>query len=47
MADMIELLLSAFPDVDGEQIKNDVAALIDTLMSKNLLLDSSNQAKVS
>ncbi|MEE8364241.1 MAG: PqqD family protein [Gammaproteobacteria bacterium] len=46
IADLVELLLTAFPDVDGEQIKNDVAALIDTLMSKNLLLVGSNQAQV-
>ena len=47
MADLVELLLTAFPDVGGEQIKSDIAALIDALMSKNLLLVGSNQVKVS
>jgi len=37
-ADMVDILLSAFPDVNTEQVKDDVNALIDTLESKNLLL---------
>jgi len=46
MADMVDLLHLAFPDVGGEQVKGDLAALIDTLVSKNLLVVGSNQAKI-
>lgn len=37
-ADMVEILRAAFPDVDAEQVNDDVTALIDTLELKNLLL---------
>ena len=47
IADMVDLLLIAFPDVAGEQVKGDVAALIDTLVSKNLLVVGSNQMEIS
>ncbi len=41
------LLLVAFPDAGGEQVKGDVADLIDTLVSKNLLVVGSNQMEIS
>ena len=47
MADMVDLLLVAFPDVGGEQVKGDVADLIDTLVSKNLLVVGSDQMEIS
>ena len=47
IADMVDLLLVAFPDVGGEQVKGDVADLIDTLVSKNLLVVGSNQMEIS
>ncbi len=47
MADMVDLLHLAFPDVSGEQVKGDVADLIDTLVSKNLLVVGSNQMEIS
>jgi len=47
IADMVDLLLVAFPDVGGEQVKGDVADLIDTLVSKNLLVVGSNQIEKS
>jgi hypothetical protein len=47
MADMVDLLHLAFPDVGGEQVKSDLAALIDTLVSKNLLVVGSNQMEIS
>jgi len=47
MADMVDLLLIAFPDVGGDQVKGDVADLIDTLVSKNLLVVGSNQMEIS
>jgi hypothetical protein len=43
MTDMTELLSVAFPEVGQEQIKSDLTALIDTLMSKNLLLAGVNE----
>ena len=47
MADMVDLLLIAFPDVGGDQIKGDLADLIDTLVSKNLLVVGSVQIGIS
>ena len=38
IADMVGLLLLAFPDVGSEQVRGDLADLIDTLASKNLLV---------
>ncbi len=37
MAEMVELMLTVFPDEDSDRVKSDLAALIDTLISKNLL----------
>ena len=45
MADMVDLLLTAFPEIGGDQVRGDVAALVDTLESKNLLLVGSDRAK--
>ena len=45
MADIVELLLTAFPGVDADQIRADVAVLLDTLTSKNLLLVGSDQTR--
>lgn len=42
--DMVELLLIAFPQIGREQVEIDVSSLIDTLMSKNLLIAGPNQA---
>jgi len=47
IADTVDLLLVAFPDAGGEQVKGDVADLIDTLVSKNLLVVGSNQMEIS
>jgi len=47
IADMVDLLHLAFPDVGGEQVKGDVADLIDTLVSKNLLVVGPNQIEIS
>ena len=47
IADMVDLLHLAFPDVGGEQVKGDVADLIGTLVSKNLLIVGSNQMDIS
>ena len=44
MADMTELLSSAFPDVDEDQIRSDVTALINSLMSRKLLLAGVSEA---
>lgn len=45
IADMVDLLLVAFPDVGGEQIKGDVVDLIETLVSKHLLVVGSKYSK--
>ncbi len=47
IADMVDLLHLAFPDVGGEQVKGDVADLIGTLVSKNLLVVGSKQMDIS
>ena len=45
MVDMVDLLLTAFPGIDGDQVRGDVATLVDTLESKNLLLVGSDRAR--
>ena len=44
--DTVKLLLVAFPQIGRDQIKNDVDSLISSLMSKNLLITSSNHKVV-
>jgi len=44
MVDMVDLLLTAFPGIGDDQVRDDVAALVDTLASKNLLLVGSDRA---
>ena len=43
IAEMVDLLLVAFPDTGGEQVEGDVADLIEALVSKNLLVVGSVQ----
>jgi len=47
MADMTELLITAFPTVGRDQIQADMSTLIDTLMASNLLLVGPDRASVS
>jgi hypothetical protein len=44
---MVELLLVAFPEASREQVENDVGSLIDSLMSKKLLITGPNLSSSS
>ena len=46
LGEMVELLLVAFPEASREQVESDVGVLVNSLMSKNLLIAGARQETV-